>query len=164
MSEILELIEEVELGLELEYIGIMSKERFRSLVKNKVRKQVFQYLFKKKVSLHTKRKELRYSELEMAPFLSASDIEMSIDEKKWLYKCRIEYIYLEAKRRWNNGDIHCKNCPNTEMNQKHLLNCQYLLGKSGILSYIPDYNDIFKEGIFSRPGGARGCFQQSYSA
>ena len=33
------------------------------------------------------------------------------------------------------------------MNQRHLLNCQYLLGKSEIISYIPDYNDLFNEDI-----------------
>ena len=41
----------------------------------------------------------------MAPYLSASDIEMSIDEKKWLYKCRIEEIDSEANRKLNNGNI-----------------------------------------------------------
>ena len=83
----------------------------------------------------------------MAPYLAASDIEMSIDEKKWLYKCRIEDIDLEANRKWNNGNIQCKYCPDTEMNQRHLLDCQYLLEKSEIISYIPDYNELFKEDI-----------------
>ena len=52
----------------------------------------------------------------MAPYLSASDIEMSIDEKKWLYKCRIEDIDLEANKKQNNGNIQCKYCPDTEVN------------------------------------------------
>ena len=150
VSEILEIMEEVKLGLELEEIGFISKHRFKSLVRNIVKKKAFKYLIDKKeerISLHTKGKELRYSELKMAQYLGASDIEMSIYEKKWLYKCRIEDIDLEANRRWNNGDIQCKNCLNTEMNQRHLLYCKYLLGKSEIVSYIPEYDDLFKEDI-----------------
>ena len=46
----------------------------------------------------------------MAQYLCASDIKMSKDEKKWLYKCRIEYIDLEANRRWKNRYIQCNNC------------------------------------------------------
>ena len=90
VSEILEVIEEIELGLELEDIGIMSKERFKSLVRNKVQNKAFIYLVEKRearVSLNAKGKELRYSKLEMAPYLAASDIEMTIDENKWIYKC-----------------------------------------------------------------------------
>ena len=78
-----------------------------------------------RVSIHSKGKELRYSKLSMAQYLCASDIDMSIDEKKWLHLCRIEDIDLEAKRRVNNGDIQCKNSKNTEMTQRHLLVCKY---------------------------------------
>ena len=83
----------------------------------------------------------------MAQYLCASDIKMSIDEKKWLYKWRIEDIDFEANRRWKNGDINCINCKSNEMNQRHLLICKYLIGKSEIVTYIPDYNDLFKEDI-----------------
>ena len=41
----------------------------------------------------------------------------------------------------------CMKCENNEMNQRHLLECKHLIGKSEIVSYIPEYNDIFKEDI-----------------
>ena len=72
---------------------------------------------------------------------------MSIDEKKWLYKCCVEDTDIEANRRWNNGDLMCMKCENMEMNQRHLLECKHLIGKSEIVTYIPDYNDLFKEDI-----------------
>ena len=102
---------------------------------------------KGRTSIHSKGKDLKYSDLSLASYLCASEIEMSIYEKKWLYKCRIEDIDIEANRRWNNGDMICVNCENTEMNQRHLLECKYLSGKSEIISYIPEYNDLFKEDI-----------------
>ena len=33
------------------------------------------------------------------------------------------------------------------MDQKHLLSCKYLLGKNEIVTYIPDYQDLFSEDI-----------------
>ena len=33
------------------------------------------------------------------------------------------------------------------MNQEHLLSCKYLIGKNEIVSYIPDYEDLFLEDI-----------------
>ena len=33
------------------------------------------------------------------------------------------------------------------MDQKHLLSCKYLLGKNEIVTYIPDYQDLFLEDI-----------------
>ena len=41
----------------------------------------------------------------------------------------------------------CMKCENTEMSQRHLLECKHLIGKSKLVSYIPEYNDIFKEDI-----------------
>ena len=68
---------------------------------------------------------------------------MSIEERKWLLKCRIEDIDLISNIKWNNEDIMCKYCPNEIFTQKHLLYCFYLMGKNEILSYIPDYKDLF---------------------
>ena len=33
------------------------------------------------------------------------------------------------------------------MTQQHLLSCNYLLGKCEIVTYIPEYMDIYKEDI-----------------
>ena len=35
----------------------------------------------------------------------------------------------------------------TEMEQTHLFSCKYLIGKNEILTYIPDYQDLFLEDI-----------------
>ena len=39
------------------------------------------------------------------------------------------------------------NCPNTVLDQRHLLECKYLTGKSEIISYIPTYEDLFRGDI-----------------
>ena len=81
--------------------------------------------------------------LEMAEYLSPEEIDLSIDENKWLLNCRIEDIDISENGNWNNGNIICKYCHDEAFTQRHLLDCKYLQGKNEILSHIPDYNDFF---------------------
>ena len=43
--------------------------------------------------------------------------------------------------------MKCSNCDNIEMDQRHLLECTFLLGKNEIVTYIPEYNDIYQGNI-----------------
>ena len=80
----------------------------------------------------------------MSEYLSSNENNLSIDERKWLLKCRIEDIDINTNRKWNNEESSCMNYPSTVMNQRHLLECKYLLGKNEIVSYIPDYENLFQ--------------------
>ena len=77
----------------------------------------------------------------MREYLSTKENNISIEEKKWLLKCRLEDI--DISRKWNNENVLCPNCPNSEFDLKHLFECQYLMGKNEIITYIPKYEDIF---------------------
>ena len=44
-------------------------------------------------------------------------------------------------------DMKCLKCKNIEMDQRHLLECKFLLGKNEIVTYIPEYNDIYQGNI-----------------
>ena len=79
----------------------------------------------------------------MAEYLTPIEEDISISEKKWMFKCRIEDIDIVSDRKWNTHKDPCVHCPGKQLDQKHLLLCQYLLGKNQILSYIPEYKDIF---------------------
>ena len=72
-------------------------------------------------------------------------MDLSIEEKKWLLKSRLEDI--DIARKWNNESILCDNCPNIEFNQRHLFECQFLIGKNEIVTYIPKYEDLFRGDI-----------------
>ena len=77
----------------------------------------FQYLLDKKESRKSENvigRYIEYSQLKMAEYLNSTQTDMSID-----------------------------NCPNEVFTQKHLLYCSYLLGKNELLTYIPDYKDLF---------------------
>ena len=55
----------------------------------------------------------------------------------------IEDIDIVSDGKWNTHKDPYVHFPGKQLDQKHLLNCQYLLGKNQILSYIPEYKDIF---------------------
>ena len=97
------------------------------------------------ISDNYKGKKIEYVSLEMAEYLSPKEMDLSIDEQKWLLKCRIEDIDISENGNWNNENIMCKYCHDEAFTQRHLLYCKYLQGKNEILSYIPDYNDLFNE-------------------
>ena len=75
----------------------------------------------------------------MADFLSPSQVDISIEEKKWLIKCRFEDIYISCNNRCKNENLYCYNCTLTEMDQQHLLLCNSLLGKNKIVENLPVY-------------------------
>ena len=75
---------ELEINLGFEEIKFMSKLKFKTLVQEKVKEKVFQYLMKKKDSRNfenAKGKLLSYSTLIMSQYLTPKETEMSIYEK-----------------------------------------------------------------------------------
>ena len=41
-------------------------------------------------------------------------------------------------------NLICNSCGRNECNQPHLLYCEALIGSSQLITYIPNYEDIFK--------------------
>ena len=75
---------ELEINLGFEEIQFMSKLKFKTLVQEKVKEKVFQYLLNKKDSRNFKNakgKLLSYSTLIMSQYLTPKETEMSIYEK-----------------------------------------------------------------------------------
>ena len=42
-------------------------------------------------------------------------------------------------------DLVCKSCQISECNQPHLLYCAKLIGSNELVTYIPEYEDIFND-------------------
>ena len=150
VSSVLEDMEDLEIDLEIEDIRNMPKVKFKEYINEKVKEAAFKYLLNRKSSRNSDRakgKLLEYSDLEMSEYLTPLDQDISINERKWLFQCRVEDIDLNTNRKWNNESPDCMNCPNTVLDQRHLLECKYLTGKNEIISYIPTYEDLFRGDI-----------------
>ena len=82
-----------------------------------------------------------FSNFEINEYLTTKDYEFSIEEKKWLFKCRLEDI--DIPRKWKNESILCGKSNDIEFDQRHLFECKYLIGKNETITYIPKYEDHF---------------------
>ena len=147
-SQVLSDLDQLEIHNELEEIQCMSQDKYNKMVTENICQAAFKWLQNRqqsRTSNHARGKELKYSELKMANYLCPSDVNISIDEKKWLFKCRVEDIEVKANRRWQNDNISCLSCNfNVDETQSHILTCTYLIGQSKILTYIPSLGRTLK--------------------
>ena len=85
--------------------------------------------------------------LEMSPYLRSNDEDVSVNTAMFIAKIQthmIENIKHNFKEHYKPNLI-CDSCKLSECDQKHLLECSELIGKNEIVSYIPDYKDIFND-------------------
>ena len=74
-----------------------SQSSFRKIVKEKVQQKALEYLLNKKeshISENAKGKQIKYEKLKIQGYLNSSNLNISVNEKKWLFKCRVEDIDL----------------------------------------------------------------------
>ena len=134
VSQVLEDMENLSIHLEIEDIKNMKKPCFKKIVKEAVRKEAFLYLIGRKesrISENAKGKKIEYVELGMAEYLLPNEENMSIEEQKWLFSCRVEDVDVKANHKWKYNNILCSSCnKNLIETQIHLLFCDFLLGKN----------------------------------
>ena len=71
------------------------------------------YLIERKesrISENAKGKKIIYKEFDMAEYLSPNEEDMSIDEQKWIFNCKVEDIDIKANHKWKYNDIFCQSC------------------------------------------------------
>ena len=87
-----------------------------------------------------------YTELKMSNFLCSHD-NFSIDTVKFIAKAQchmIEIIKMNFQQD-HKEDLICDSCRLKVCNQSHLLYCEALLGSNQLITYIPNYEDIFND-------------------
>ena len=80
----------------------------------------------------------------MPNYLLPTEEDITIEERKNLFKCRVDDINVKGNQRWQHSDISCLSCKKKEdETQCHLLLCKDLIGKNSFLTYIPDYKELY---------------------
>ena len=93
---------------------------------------------------NAKGKKIIYTEFKLAEYLHLENEYLTVEEKKWLFKCRVEDIDIKGNHRWKHSNIACFSCKkNIDETQRHLVFCEYLLGKNEHISYIPEYDELY---------------------
>ena len=87
----------------------------------------------------------------MAEYLCPQEKNISIEEQKWLFKCRVEDMNIKGNARWKYQDIACLSCnKNIDETQSHILHCSELIGKNKNITYIPSYNELYTGDILEQ--------------
>ena len=82
--------------------------------------------------------------MELPEYLGPDNEDMTIEEKKWMFRCRVKDIDVKGNHRWKHQNISCFSCKkNIVKTQSHLSLCEYLIGKNENLTYIPEYDELY---------------------
>ena len=91
-------------------------------------------------------KSQAYKELKLSFYLS-SQSEVPIETAKFIAKVQshmIESIKMNFQSHYK-PNLVCNSCKISQCDQSHLLYCSKLIGSNQLISYIPNYEDIFND-------------------
>ena len=83
----------------------------------------------------------------MSPYLRSNKEDIPIKTSSFIAKVQshmVENIKHNLKEHYK-PNLKCDSCNLSECDQKHLLECPKLIGKNELVSYIPNYIDIFND-------------------
>ena len=141
-TQVLKDLNQFEINLSMEQIKQISKESWKCNIKKKSVDLALDFLNTDQGS-----KSQQKSELKMSPYLSCHNEGISLEKACFIAKTQthmIENIKNNFKELYK-PNLLCNSCKISECDQKHLLECSALIGKNEIVSYIPDYIDIFND-------------------
>ena len=119
-----------------------------------LKEKVYLYAFNKLIedkgkqsSDNAKGRLINYHEFKMQDYFLPAEGLISITDKKWIFKCRVDYVNVKGNNRWKYNNISCVSCKSVNIpeTQKHILECMELLGKNQKLTYIPSYEELYQD-------------------
>ena len=142
---VLEDKESIGLGLSDSEIGTMKKEKFRNIVKQKIRQAAFQYLKNLKGG-HSKMDKISYDKFEMSSYLNSP--LFSSDDMKVLLALRTRTVEgIKNDFRGMFPDILCPLSCGSDDTIEHILECTVL--RTEHISDILSQSDVQYQDIFS---------------
>ena len=91
---------------------------------------------------------MEHKELKMANYLSENEMQLTVEDRNWIFKCKTCDIDVKANRTWKYTNLKCHICENGEdETQSHTLTCKTLMELNNKVTYIPNYNDIYRNDL-----------------
>ena len=128
-------LKELQMNLTLEDIKLISEQKFRNMLKLKVKESAFRYLKEKQGS---KGKENIYEDLSMAEYLLPSNNNLTIVEKQNLFSVKNRMVWIPANFPKPKTEYKCI-CGQKE-DMTHIYNCKIL--NNGLETKL-DYQKIY---------------------
>ena len=116
-------------------------ETWKGVIKTQTHQNSLKYL-----NTNIGSKSRHYTELKMSQFLCSHD-NFSRDISKFMAKtlCHmIEKVKMNFQQEYK-PNFMCNTCMVKICNQSHLLYCEALIGSNQLVTYIPNYEDIFDD-------------------
>jgi hypothetical protein len=142
----------VDIKLTFEQIKELKRDTFKKLVKAKVKSTALEDLLRTK-NLHSKMKNLHYSDLQLQGYLKSSSIHCNQARDIFKFSTRCSNVRSNFKSKYTNTGLQCPllGCDERE-DDPHLINCKItedyrrLLG----LEICPDYQKLFNGTVEER--------------
>ena len=147
-TQVMKDINDIKLEMELKDIEEVKSEEFEKVLKKKIRISAFEYLETKKKK-NKSVKHIIHEKLQMCEYLKGNEIETTVSERQFLFKCRTNDTNVRENRKWKFEATHCTACDNKTQpeTQQHILECSILTSLNYNITYNPTYNDIFNEDV-----------------
>jgi hypothetical protein len=143
---IIENLQHLQLEYSLEEIENMPKQTYIKLIKRKITEFSFKYLLEKRNRRNGKGIEMQYKKLEMQSYLETEDMDISNEERKFIFQLRKKMCF-KVKTHFSHmyENTICDGCQVEESRTSHILECTSLIGPNEIVTYLPDYRDLYGE-------------------
>ena len=142
MTQVLKDLIDFQIDKTMNEICSYPIENWKQSIKLKTTQNALTYLNSKVGT-----KSHKYEKLQMSNFLLPNEEEIPIETAKFIAKIQthmIETVKSNFPGEYKN-DTLCNSCKSSECNQPHLIYCKSLIGSNQLITYIPNYEDIFDD-------------------
>ena len=140
---VFENLKEIGLKISFDEIAMMTKKKYKKLIKKQIAQKTFNDL-KTLKQTHTKMENTEYEKFEVQEYLRANS-GLANNEKHLLVSLRTRMTKVRKNYKNMYEDHLCQLCKAEEDDQSHLFRCEYLLNNCKELAenISVEYEDIF---------------------
>ena len=147
VSTVLADLELVGLNVTFADIQLMSKAKWKNIVKRSISEKALENLETRK-QMHSKVKELKHTKLEIQNYFLPNGYKMSKEEIQLIFKIRSRVIKVKKNLQGMYDTYECGVCLEEEESQKHIYECKEIWKmKENNDEKIPDYENIMNGNV-----------------
>ena len=136
-----------ELNVTFEDIQKMSKQKWKTIVKESIRNKALKYLENLKQK-HSKVKTLEHKILKMQAYFLPNELNVSKEEIQLIFQLRCRVTRLKMNLKGLYDTYECQVCMNDDESQEHINKCTEIWRVRNVkFDEIPDYENIMNGSV-----------------
>ena len=130
-NRVLEDLKHLEINITFKDIEDMPTAKYKNMIKKQIKCKSLEYLLMIRNKRNGKGMELSYQKLTMQNYLFTEDIDISNEERKFIFQMRTKMSFrIKTHFRNMHHNVFCGGCNLEESTTKHTLECITLLGRN----------------------------------